>query len=230
RHACSLIAFAEKNRLFSEFLRTYIDIYLSEYSAGQLEFSDNFSKSIVPEDIQSARERTMWLLNEISLEEEKISAGWILKTWQETRNEPQDVVLGIVGLAIIGPTLGIVNKKKKVNSMQIIFSKNDLEKSSTSECINLAHSASMKLISNSLELVDGDFHRLEPDLQYWFISDQSLSLGVIKNKNLLDISKKLNENGILHYFHKNSNGMSALCISPAVRFNIYNDLNAERLD
>ena len=229
RHAYSLVAYAEKDRRFSVFLSTYIDIYLSDYSPGHFGSGEEFAGSIVPKDTQKARERSLWLLSEISIEEGECSAGRILKTWQKTYEAPQDLVLGIIGLAIIGPTFGIINKKKKVDSLQILFSEDDLKKSSISGHINLAHSASMELISQSLELVDGDFHRLEPDLQYWFVSDRSLRLGVIRNRSLSSVTEELTKNGVLHCYHKDTGGMSAISISPSVRFDIYDDLNAESL-
>lgn len=230
RHAYSLIAYTEKNRSFSLFLKTYIDIYLSGYSGGDFGPGDDFAASIVPVDDQKARERAIWLLSEIALEERESSASRILRTWHKTYEEPQDLVIGIIGLAIIGPTFGIINKKKKVDSMQILFSEEDMKRGSISSNINLAHSASMELISKSLEAVDGDFRRLEPDLQYWFVSDRSLRLGFIRKKTISDISKEMNKKGILHCYYKDANGMGAISISPSVRFDIYEDMNAESLE
>ncbi|MFP4022520.1 MAG: hypothetical protein ACLFTS_01565 [Candidatus Paceibacterota bacterium] len=228
-HAYSLIAYTAKSKSFSSFLKTYIDVYLTDHSYGELRSENRFSKSLIPRNDQNARERTFWLLSEITLEGRETKAGYTLKTWSKMNEDPQDLVIGIVGLAIIGPTFGIINKKKKLDSLQIIFSEKDLEKCSVSDYIGLAHSASLELVSESLALVDGNFHRLEPDLQYWFVSDRSLRLGVMKEKDLLDVSGNLNEQGIPHCYSKDANGRSAISISPAVRFNIYEDLDAEDL-
>lgn len=233
-HARALIAYTEISREFACFLKTYIDIYLPATSPGlhpeRINVNDLVSHPLIPIDYTRAQERAFWVLRETGVYEKSKPAAQMLATWSHHYEEPKDVVIGLIGLAIIGPTLGIVNKKKRVDVMQVLFSKSQQEKRSVSKYINITNQVSMDLLSKSLRFADGNVSRLEPELQHWFVSDRTLKMGMIGKEGLSKVLDTVKINNVPHSIYKEDRLPVAVAISPSVRFDIYRDLNAELFD
>ncbi len=234
RHAEALIAYAENDEDFASFLKSYIDAYLP---AIEVEFDKKAAapkkpqlSKLLPIDRSWAQERALWLLREVKFHHPESPAYRTLTAWSYHHAEPKDVVIGIVGIAIIGPTLGIIKKKRKLDSLQILFSEEFHGKASLSEHIDLSHQVSIKLLFDSLRKVSGDIHRLEPELMYWFTSDRSLRSGKVKEKDLLNIVLEMKREDTPHSVCAEGDLPIAVAISPSVRINIYDDLGACFLD
>lgn len=232
KHAEALIYRANHDTEFAFFLRTCINFFLSpevNIDSNLSSLESSFIKPFLPKDDTWSRERVFWLIREIEDYRPESEARLLLSTWSSLFTEPEDVVFGIIGLAIIGPTLGLINKKKKINSLQIVFSNEFLEDSSTSEQISVTHSMSTQIVSEALGFVDGDAYRLEPELRQWLFSDRHLLSGSIKNDELEGILVFLENEKIPCLIEKKNGKTLAIAFPPTINIDIYSDFEAKAL-
>ena len=112
QHAAALVAFANSNKVFSELLFKYV-ASLDTSTCEKVVFDP--SLWLIPNSLKVAEQRASWLMQELAFvnKNKTDEARAILSTWAKEYKEPQDIVLCVIGVAFIGPTLGLIKKKKK---------------------------------------------------------------------------------------------------------------------
>ncbi len=230
----ALMAYSKIDDKFSSFFRYYIDIYLPGTAVAECSVKtsteDPYHHPLLPASREMARERAVWLLRELAFHYPEDETRKVLRTWSGRQEEPKDAVIGIVGIAILGPTFGIIRRKRKLDSMQVIFSEELIDEMSMSERINFTNQVSMKLLCESLERVNGRVDRLEPELQYWFISDRTLKLGTLKVEQMKEVLRNIENEEVPHTIEEAEGSIKALALSPSVRIDIFEDLEAKGLE
>jgi len=139
-----------------------------------------------------------------------------LTTWAKNYQAPQAIVFGIIGMAIIGPTLGMIKKrKKKRGGMRVILAEIEAKRA-TKQVFELAQHASTALLGNELAAVNGNAYRLDPELAEWLFVDQETRLFTGTNLELATLAKLLKHDRLPHFVLKNDKGIQAIAVAPAV--------------
>ena len=76
--------------------------------------------------------------------------------------QEKNIVVGIVGMAIPGPTLGILKRK---NPMNFLINTKNLNKTAI---MRMSLESGISLVANCIKDKEGDAKRLEPEIYDWF--------------------------------------------------------------
>lgn len=145
--------------------------------------------------------------------------------------EPKALVLGIVGLAIIGPTLGLIKTKKKTrNTMRILVADTYLATASPAALARTATTLSTKLLAQELERAGGNAYRLEPDLAEWCFTDQQTEIATLPNEATLTAAVTyLQDNNLLYTALSSEEHLIGCALAPAIHESILDELGATRV-
>ena len=230
QHASTLVKYAETNEKFSSYLHSSIPDTFNE-----TEFNTEsvpYTKWLLPSDDFTAERRLIWLLNEINErpKSETMVAQAILAKYRH-REMPKNPLFGIIGVAIIGPTLGLINsKKKKQNKMCILFAQKSYTALTSAKLTSATNKISLQFLSKELKKVGGNAYRLEPDVADWIFSDRETTLATLATKKELASTVELLKKEKLSYeVFIEDNKVIALAISPTVEENILEEINATKI-
>jgi len=232
QQALALIAYAKNNPSFKNYLLRNTPANFENFVDESLFVKSDFSVSIwnLPSDGKIAQRRFQWLLDEIETRptRETVLTKTIIATFRHYE-QPKSPLFGIVGIAIIGPTLGLINsKKKKKNQMSVIFSDDFYKGLNVSEVTKTTQKITLRLLGKELLLVQGDTNRLMPETMDWLFSEQETTLATLpENKNLGELAKFLLEEKLSFEVFTHEEKIVALAISPTVSDEIVSYIEAE---
>ena len=215
--AAALVAYAETNSEFANILYTYTKQFINLQKPTTVVTPSPY---LFPIDTETAAVRTWWLMQEITLLKPKKTeeAQAVLATWAKNYEAPKDLVLGIVGLAIIGPTLGLIKKRKKGKSqMKVILNQHEL-KQSQKYILDLILEASTGLLGNELAAVSGQANRLDPELADWLFAEHDTATSNATDREIQKILTDLQAESLPHFVTKRDNAISAIAIAPSVSY------------
>ena len=219
QHAVSLTTYAERDQAFAQSLYLSILHYLDDTTVRTTPEIPFVSVWLQPEDNETATARTAWLLHELQVRPtgETYVPRAILKTWADRYVAPKDIAIGIVGIAIIGPTLGIVKKtKRKKKSLRVVMDQSLLTEPVRTQ-LAVSHEASTALLADSLLAVEGQAFRLEPDLAEWLFSEQQIKLSTLPSGELYDTLTWLQAEELpVRALHRDGH-LVAVAVAPSVR-------------
>ncbi|MEX0931752.1 MAG: hypothetical protein WDZ88_03300 [Candidatus Paceibacterota bacterium] len=222
--ALGIIKVAEKKPEFAK--RLYYTVSSNPHIASSKPAltSLNTNPLLVPENEESALERIDWLLAHIELQ---LSTGvahassllWqFKKTFEVT--QPKDVLFGIVGFAVIGPTLGLIQKRKKT-PLSIIVREDVLENDHVDHT-QIITRISLEVFERALSHAHGSTRMIEPEVRNWFYGDKNLARHCATQKTLRTIQKELHASGIPFAIENDEKGVSHIAISPVANMSGYN--------
>ena len=142
----------------------------------------------------------------------------ILTSFAANYESPKDLVIGIVGVAIIGPTLGVIKStKRKRGHMQIIIDQDWHAKSTETERIELIQTMSQKVIAKELGYASGHAYHLHPDSAEWCLSDPVTKVHAEPNIQLQTITDTARTENLSHTcIYTPDKQLRAVAVSPAV--------------
>jgi len=196
--AFSLTSYARRNERFKKELERLVSIFLPKKETEVVDYAGNI-EIILPKDEQTATKRALWLINNNSE-----SAKDILRSAAET--EPKAIVVGIVGVAIPGPTLGYM---KKFNKMSVIVSDQKTGRDKT-----IARAVA-DLILKAIRQANNDLSKIEPEMGDWLFGDKEIEIYSAKNTD----SIKRDLNGLKIPY---SQADDVLAISPVLNLDLAN--------
>lgn len=109
-HTQALLAYAATDADFAESLAHFVQQQYWQPLSLPIEAPSTYT---IPTNQPAAVRIAHWLMQELVEQPEAYAARGTLAIWANSYQEPKNLVLGIVGLAIIGPTLGLIKKKKR---------------------------------------------------------------------------------------------------------------------
>lgn len=215
-HATALTQYATGDEAFARFLVT-ITADLEPSAASPHTVTASAVTWLAPRSTAAAVARTHWLLGEIALRPDGAAAAAVLTAWRE-RIDPREAVIGIVGIAIPGPTLGIITTKKKPKSiMPIVTTALTARHTDAAHLATLAIQTSVGLLGQQLRLAGGSAYRLVPELADWCFTEQQTQLVVAPNHTTLEIlAQHLAAASLPHYRHEVGGEIVAVAICPSV--------------
>jgi len=157
-----------------------------------------------------------WLLNTVNQSSRSHFTKNILLSWSQDFEEPKDVVLGIVGLAIIGPTLGLIEKKKKKKSqLKILITENFFKNKTRTQLATFLNRNSLQLLNKELNLVGGKMSNLHPDTFDWWQDGGEIKLMMASNNLIQKLNHKAIKDSLLTILNEEKENFT-LAISPSV--------------
>ena len=218
-YAASLVAFAKENARFRHTLLTSCSQLADDKSHGDRYAPPLHRLLASPDSAESATARLTWLMHELSVREapETAAAQSELLAFAEEFERPKEQIIGIVGIAIIGPTLGIIDKKKKKKKSKLHtviadrYQKRDRDSVSA-----LAIKAAGGIVSDALLELRGDATRLEPELAEWFFEERRTKTHFTSERELEGLTHELADECLPHTTVCDETGLAALAISPTV--------------
>lgn len=235
-HAYALLSFAEKNEQFSWWLTDAILSYpLSEgafidwFEGDAPDPFSNIHTLCEPANEYRAMQRAQWLLSTLATsgEYDAPEVMGLLSVWAETREvrKPRHLIIGIVGLAIIGPTLGDISRKKK-SSLPIII--NSEHPRITHDTHRGAYALSFDILNQSLKSADGNAYRLDPETADWLFADKSYAFYKTSKSKWHALRKEAEEETLPVAIQKDTSGNTLLALPPSVDLSSRADI--ERVD
>ena len=169
-HAQALVAYAQTDDDFACSLVHHVLVrHWRPNDSLSLDFESNYT---APLDQNDAVLTTHWLLSTLDERPEAIRTRGMLATYAYEFESPKDVFIGIVGLAIMGPTLGILEKKKKHTSqMHVVINETWYKKHSAKQLTELVQNLSQKVVSQEIRYAGGNAFRLHPDTATWCLEE-----------------------------------------------------------
>mgnify|MGYP001824198399 CR=1 FL=1 len=221
QHAHALISYAETDTAFAESLAWYIQS--QEWPmAGRSESISSIY--IAPSDQAAAVRSTHWLMLQLDSQPEAYVARGELATWADQFAQPKNLVLGIVGLAIIGPTLGLIeNKKKKKSKMKLIVKKDWASSLTTAKLVEKTQSISQQMVAKELRSARGKLENLHPDTADWCMAGSDTKLYQTDQADINLLYSVVSEDRLQHVCIREKGTIVALAISPSVNDQITED-------
>lgn len=212
----SLIEYAEAHKKFAEVLRGLVFHLPRNVDRGVGAYRERDVRILVPEDADDALRRATWLLPRIEEERtpEYNRAAAILVDWAGTRREeePKQIVVGVVQVAIPGITLGKIKRRRKV----LLFVRPDVAERKDFEMSRRVSEATLGLLAGALEEAGGNVYELEPEVGDWFFGERETAFFAADEKELVRIGKELEELDVLHFTTEENGRDAVLAVSPAV--------------
>lgn len=214
-HIHGLIAYAARDAVFAESLAAAIQ-QRSWSAAPVSELAP--STHLVPADQSAAITSAHWLIAALDTHPEFKTARGTLVHFADNYESPKDFVIGIVGVAVIGPTLGIINnKKKRSNQMQIVIDQNWHAASSEKERLALVQQLSQQVIAKELGFAGGNVYQLHPDSAAWALDDPATKIYVEPSTAITHLQTIARTEKLSHVCSiQEDNTLRAIAISPAV--------------
>lgn len=220
--AFALLAFAKINSQYRTYLRR---VMLSEQELQAVAIPKIFDTSLLlllPKSYEDARLQTESLLRD----KKSVRAKRILLHVLEEESPittPKDVIIGFIGLAIIGPTLGLMKKRMHVE-MPVIMEMG-LEKDIPDEAIA---KASLSVLEREIERASKNIKKVEPNTSDWFFGAKGFSLYKAPRTSLGEIAHKLENLDIPYAITESADEKRVLAISPSVNETVLEALSGVR--
>jgi len=212
--ALALLEYAQKNILFAWELKKLTSKLPDSYINSAHKQLNKKNELLTPSDKLTAMKRSYWLAERINnnsfFDTEEIIS--VLKNGVKNfkLSTPQQLVIGIVGLAIPGPTLGIISTKKKFT---MIFNPG-FAKLSKTEIAKKSVQMSLEFMKKSI-IKAKKLENLDPDISDWFFGDKETNFYIATNQQIKNIKNRLEELGIPNV-ETNSIDQKILAVSPAL--------------
>jgi hypothetical protein len=216
----------------STFARTLAEQILQQkWNGREIQKHTNESIYLYPTDSVDATVTAGWLITSLQSHPEYVFARGALAFWAQNYESPKDLVLGIVGLAIIGPTLGIIStKKKKKRKSQLILEQSFLKKVTPTELAILTTNMTQSVIAKETQLVGGNVYNLHPDSAAWCIEEALTQIYSDSSTNIQTLLRTAQEDTLSYVIEKDDGGnILALVISPSVNDSLVEDSGAEKI-
>jgi hypothetical protein len=231
-YAYGLIAYAETDLEFAQGLAAQVQSLRFGLAEEPAEII-NLTTELIPTDRDHAVSVARWLLGEVK--ERKATPGTeaVLAEWACEFIAPRDQIIGIVGIAIMGPTLGILDnkKKKKKSQLQVVIDGEYYEKTSKSVLAAQCMEWGQQLIAKELRLVGGNVYRLHPDSAEWVLAEPVTGLYTESSERLQEqfAAARAEELSVAGYRDENE-ALIALAVSPSVNDTFVDESEAARIE
>jgi len=220
-HTQAVLAYAATDADFAESLAHYVQNQFWHPVSLPIETPSSYA---VPVDQHDAVRVTHWLMQELDEQPEAYAARGALATWASTYKEPKNLVLGIVGLAIIGPTLGLIeNKKKKTTKLQLVVDETWARSFTPTELVEKTHEISQAVIAKELRSARGRLECLHPDTADWCMAGSGTKLHTLPHNQVELICTTLASEQLSHIALYHKDKLVAIGISPSISDQLVTD-------
>ncbi len=171
---------------------------------------------LMPQSREEAVAIAHWLLQTLDGKRAFNSHKTVLATWAHDYESPKDLLFGIVGLAVIGPTLGLINRKKDLARLQVVINKTWRETHSPEDLAQLVLETSHQVVAKELRMVGGNAYALHPDTAEWCLGKPHTRLYIAEESEIHLITVTAAAEHLSHHNNKADKELVAVALSPAV--------------
>lgn len=212
--ALSLLQYAKGNPHFASVLADMAKaLPLPINLAPELDISKPVNL-LLPIDEAYAVERAEWLIPQLL--ENKLagaaSASRLLTTWANDPASRRQLIVGVVGVAIPGITLGYISRRL---TMSIIV-RQDQAKQNELQLARQVSQVSLHLVSRSLRQAHGKADQIEPELADWFFGEQAMMFYQATAEQLKGIETELRRMDVPYAALNKGETTGVMAISPVV--------------
>lgn len=225
----ALLTYAETDHEFAAVLAHHIATYVPQSPIPHT-VTTSPSRHLAPRSLAHAERITHWLLTNLSSGTTKDvrSAQTLAHAWAANYESPKDVVLGIIGLAIIGPTLGLIkSKKKKRSAMRLVVTDRFYATRTKKTLASFVATETGKQLATELRLAAGDTMKLHPDTFDWLMSDHKNEIFTDTQEDIQETCIMLATEHLPHTVVRKNDTIVAVVISPSVHEEFVRNTNAE---
>lgn len=231
-YAYGLIAYAETDLDFAQGLAAQVQSLRFGLAEEPAEIV-NLTTELIPSDREHAIAVARWLLGEVK--ERKATPGTeaVLAEWACEFIAPRDQIIGIIGIAIMGPTLGILDnkKKKKKSQLQVVVDKAYFDATEKGSLVSQCMEWGQQIIAKELRLVGGNVYRLHPDSAEWVLAEPATALYTETAENLLQqLSAAHTEELSVEGHRDEHDNLIAITVSPSVNDTFVDESEARRVE
>jgi hypothetical protein len=223
--ATSLLTYAQIDQRFAEALAHHCQ----QFTVTTPRLGTNAHS--IPDNQESAVAHTRWLLQTLKHDAKQFPyTKSILAEFAGHYHAPKDQVFGIIGIAIIGPTLGLIKKKKKKKSqLRVIVDAAWYKNLSTKEKIDTVQAAALRAAAHELSRAGGDTNRLHPDTAEWLMAEHETAVYQADTSELQTVNAALHTDNLIYTTQKTANVVNMLTISPSTNQDFIYQFNLKRL-
>jgi len=214
--ARSLFAYASTHPQFAAAFERYaMGITLPDRFPPLIEM-DGSEALLLPRTAAGAWRRARWLVDRLG---EGVLPGSAAATarlyaWLHTppQERPKPAVVGIVGLAIPGPTLGRIRKRVRM----AVIVRRDVAAHEPRAFFHAAVDASHGVMRDAIEMVGGFMKHVEPDVAEWFFQDRALCFYAADRTHMHRIIADLRAFGIPFCSVEHDNDPGVIALHPSI--------------
>lgn len=215
QYAKALIVYAKSNLKFAAALAYQVQI--RDWNEVVSIKQESPSVYLIPDDEHKAVLSAYWLLNTLDNQPITSQTRGTLAIWAQNYESPKDLLFGFVGLAVIGPTLGLINSKKKKRSHMKIIIENEFNQSlSKTQTAALSQKLSMGILAQELRLVGGNAYSLHPDTAAWCLEESKTKIYLVDQAELATLKTACINENLSHQADIVNGAVRAISISPSV--------------
>ena len=225
--AIGLINYAGRSKIFAAILHE-LAVKINISSVANSESTQKPVSLFEPVDLTTATSRATWVVK--CLEEElpgTVFARNRLARWAGDKSFelPHMVIIGIVGVAIPGITLGLIKRRME---MPIII-RAEAAQNLGLELSQRITQASHDVLKNALVLAGGDMKMIEPELADWFFGEKTLTCYTASREEMERMQTELVSSDLPHGNADLNGELTVLALSPSINlFNLRSDYNIEQ--
>ncbi|MEA3449415.1 MAG: hypothetical protein U9Q85_00310 [Patescibacteria group bacterium] len=208
----ALIAYGESVHAFKQEFKTLILKNINPKESTQAENHFKSSEIILPSSKINAFSRALWLVKNKELIPEEVQSALYSWAIAGEQSAPQQIVVGFVGVAIPGPTLGEISKKKKITMIM----KKQAKKPSTAELNEKIMALGLDIVSQSVAMAGGEMVNIEPDVSAWFFGERGLELYSAKENDFSRIKQEVKEVNLINSIAEYKGDELIMAISPSL--------------
>jgi len=225
-HAAGIIAYANTNADFAEQLALAIRSQDWKAVAAPAETTAIYR---TPSTEAGAIETAHWLFNTLADAKDTQYARGVLATWAADQEVPKNIIIGIIGISIMGPTLGILDevKKKKKSQLQVVVEGSHFDTLNKSELSKLSASLGQRVFAHEVKLAGGNVYKLHPDTAEWYMSEPELKLYRVDGETLAELQAAAKSENLTTQAEYKNDQLVALAISPSIDNALVEDRDAK---
>lgn len=228
-YAKALFAYASTDAKFAQrFAKTIISQRWESVPTANL---GTHTTHLYPTSHTDALSTAHWIIQSLQTHPEYTTARGTLAHWAHNYELPQAVVFGVVGLAVIGPTLGIINsKKKKKRKSQLVIKESYFQSLSKTKLAILSTQLTQTVIAKETRLAGGNVFNLHPDSAAWCIEEAVTAVYTDSAENLKSLLASAVSEQLSHHVEKSADGtIQAVVISPSVNDSLVEESDAQKV-
>jgi hypothetical protein len=225
----SVLQYTQQNTEFAHWLAQ--EILTHTWQSSEDTQYDTVSPYVSIQSPEDASDVAHWIIQSLSTHPEHKTARGILKHWAQNYESPKDLVLGIVGLAVIGPTLGIISsKKKKKRKSQLIIDKSYFAQLSKKDVALLTTQLTQRVMAQETKLAGGNVYNLHPDSAAWCVEEALTQIYTDSSDHIQTLLQVAIAENLSYSIERNTHGaIQAIVISPSVNDSLIDESEAEKI-
>ncbi len=218
RFAAALTDFASSDTVFADWLQAAI-------IERKLQASHQLSPIVLPgrqyvrpQSAAHASTIATWVLDQCQASPVRYkSTLQFLLQWESNQSAPKNQIFGIIGIAIIGPTLGLIKtRKRKKSQLRIVLPTEVYRNISKAAISSLVQTISGQTIAQELQRARGRVSALHPDTAEWLMCEHATVLYTTSLTTMTDLKQVLTTNDLPHSAYAITNLEAALALSPSL--------------